>query len=90
MTNTAKSPARRSRGPRTVATAEQVAAAKKPPEAFIIPTPVLAEVVRLIGSIPSGQRAQNGTLSAGRVFAALEELKPLNVKPEVKEPEKGE
>jgi hypothetical protein len=69
--------------PRTRKTAAQIAAERaaaekpKPPEAFVIPTPLLADVLRLVGSIPSATRVGQSGPSAGKVYSQLELLKPL-------------
>lgn len=47
------------------------------PEAFVIPTTLLAEIIRLVGSLPAGQRVGEGRPSVARIYLQLEQLVPV-------------
>lgn len=50
------------------------------PAEFVISSVVLAQLLQLLGSLPSGYRANNAGPSAASVYAQVERLTPLEKK----------
>lgn len=47
------------------------------PEEFVLPTPLLVELLRLVGSLPAAQRAVAGSPTVARIYTELEQVKPV-------------
>lgn len=49
------------------------------PEEFVLPTPLLVELLRLVGSLPAAQTSGNGRPNVAKIYGQLEQLKPVEV-----------
>lgn len=70
--------ARRPAAPRTVATPEQVTAERQQPKAFVVPTSIMVDALKTIGSLPISNESAKGLYEQLRrcptLEAALEQI----------------